>query len=291
MFDRIAGLYDRMNSVMTAGLHHEWRRRAADLAELSPGDRALDVATGTGDLAFELADRVGPGRRGGRSRLRRADARAGSGQGRRTARDQGALRVGRTRWRCPTRTASSTPPPSASGPATSATSQRGLSEMARVVRPGGRVVILEITTPAPSAAVDFLRPVVRPRRPGARADCRLRGVQLPAEFRQALPRTGAAGRADVGSRAARDPLRPYRRRHHRLTRRSGSHLMSTGAQAVVDAGGAALTRIMDRVEQRMAELAVGHGPLLARYAGDTISAGGKRLRPSAGLPGRRRSAA
>ena len=55
--------------------------------------------------------------------------------------------------------------------------------------------------------------------------------------------------------------------------------MSTGAQAVVDAGGEELTRIMDRVERRMAELAVGHGPVLARHAGDTISAGGKRLRP------------
>ena len=55
--------------------------------------------------------------------------------------------------------------------------------------------------------------------------------------------------------------------------------MSTGAQAVVDAGGEALTRIMDRVERRMAELASGHGPLLARHAGATISAGGKRLRP------------
>src|SRR5438067_3794296 len=61
MFDRIAGLYDRMNTVMTAGLHHHWRRRAADLAALRPGDRALDVATGTGDLAFELARRVAPG--------------------------------------------------------------------------------------------------------------------------------------------------------------------------------------------------------------------------------------
>src|SRR5215213_5866400 len=61
MFDRIAGFYDRMNSVMTAGLHHRWRERAADLAALSPGDRALDVATGTGDLAIELARRVGPG--------------------------------------------------------------------------------------------------------------------------------------------------------------------------------------------------------------------------------------
>ncbi len=55
--------------------------------------------------------------------------------------------------------------------------------------------------------------------------------------------------------------------------------MTTGAQAVVDAGGAELTRIMDRVEQRMGELAAGHGPVLARHAGDTISAGGKRLRP------------
>src|SRR3954447_405411 len=60
MFDRIAGVYDVMNSVMTAGLHHRWRARAADLAALRPGGRALDVATGTGDLALELARRVGP---------------------------------------------------------------------------------------------------------------------------------------------------------------------------------------------------------------------------------------
>src|SRR6476646_3952293 len=61
MFDRIAGFYDLMNSVMTAGLHHQWRRRAADLARVGPGSRVLDVATGTGDLAFELARRVAPG--------------------------------------------------------------------------------------------------------------------------------------------------------------------------------------------------------------------------------------
>jgi demethylmenaquinone methyltransferase/2-methoxy-6-polyprenyl-1,4-benzoquinol methylase len=60
MFDRISGLYDLMNSVMTAGLHHRWRERAADLAAVRPGDRALDVATGTGDLALELARRVMP---------------------------------------------------------------------------------------------------------------------------------------------------------------------------------------------------------------------------------------
>src|SRR6185295_4220049 len=60
MFDRVAGRYDALNSVMTAGLHHRWRERAADRANLGPGDSALDVCCGTGDLALELANRVGP---------------------------------------------------------------------------------------------------------------------------------------------------------------------------------------------------------------------------------------
>src|SRR6202035_3164455 len=61
MFDRIAGVYDVMNTAMTAGLHHRWRARAADEARVHPGSRVLDVATGTGDLAIELARRVSPG--------------------------------------------------------------------------------------------------------------------------------------------------------------------------------------------------------------------------------------
>src|SRR3981081_20726 len=61
MFDRIAGVYDLMNTAMTAGLHHRWRARAADEARIGPGSRVLDVATGTGDLAIELARRVSPG--------------------------------------------------------------------------------------------------------------------------------------------------------------------------------------------------------------------------------------
>lgn len=53
----------------------------------------------------------------------------------------------------------------------------------------------------------------------------------------------------------------------------------SAVQAVVDAGGRPVSRIMERVEERMLAAARGHGPLLARFAGDTIAAGGKRLRP------------
>lgn len=57
--------------------------------------------------------------------------------------------------------------------------------------------------------------------------------------------------------------------------------MSTGGavQAVVDLGGEPVVSLLDGVERRMTELAAAHGPLLARYAGETIAAGGKRLRP------------
>ena len=143
MFDRIAGLYDRMNSVMTAGLHHEWRRRAADLADLSPGDRALDVATGTGDLALELAARVAPGGEVvgidfAEKMLELAHAKAGETNVRFETGNALALDF----------------PDGAFDAATVGFGARnfsdldlGLAEMARVVRPGGRVVVLEITTP------------------------------------------------------------------------------------------------------------------------------------------------
>ena len=63
MFDRVASRYDALNSVMTAGLHHRWRERAAERTELEPGDSALDVCCGTGDFALELAAQVAPGGR------------------------------------------------------------------------------------------------------------------------------------------------------------------------------------------------------------------------------------
>ncbi len=150
MFDRIAGLYDRVNTVMTAGLHHQWRRRAADLAALSPGGRALDVATGTGDLALELAPRVAPGgevvgidfsERMLELARAKAESRAVSAGGARVRFETGnALELGCGDDEFDAATV-------AFGARNFSDLDRGLSEMARVVRPGGRVVVLEITTP------------------------------------------------------------------------------------------------------------------------------------------------
>ena len=55
LFAAIAHRYDLINDVQSLGLHRRWKRRVADLAGVRPGDRALDVCCGTGDLAFALA--------------------------------------------------------------------------------------------------------------------------------------------------------------------------------------------------------------------------------------------
>jgi demethylmenaquinone methyltransferase/2-methoxy-6-polyprenyl-1,4-benzoquinol methylase len=147
MFDRIAGLYDGMNTVMTAGLHHQWRRRAVQLAAVSPGDRALDVATGTGDLALELAARVAPGGEVigvdfSQMMLEKARAKAAAAHPTVPVDFQTgnalALAFGDDEFDAAT---------VGFGARNFSDLDRGLAEMARVVRPGGRVVVLEITTP------------------------------------------------------------------------------------------------------------------------------------------------
>jgi demethylmenaquinone methyltransferase/2-methoxy-6-polyprenyl-1,4-benzoquinol methylase len=60
MFDGISGSYDKLNDIMTAGLHHRWRELGVMVAQVGPGDSALDVCCGTGDFAFALRRAVGP---------------------------------------------------------------------------------------------------------------------------------------------------------------------------------------------------------------------------------------
>ena len=148
MFDRIAGVYDLMNSVMTAGLHHQWRARAVQLAEVGSGDRALDVATGTGDLAIALeaagAEVVG------------SDFSEGM--------------LGRARVKAPSLTwewadVRELPYADASfdactvgfGARNYGDLDAGLREMTRVVKAGGKVVVLEITTPTRPPLSTFFR--------------------------------------------------------------------------------------------------------------------------------------
>ena len=208
MFDRIAGVYDVMNSVMTAGLHHRWRERAVDLAGVGPGTRALDVATGTGDLAIALARRGGGdvvGSDFSEGMLERARARATRCAGSRA----NALAL--------------TYPDDAFDAATVGFGarnfsdlDRGLREMVRVVRPGGRVVVLEITTPTKpplstffSLWFDRIVPLL------GRLTGEDRGLHLPAELREAIPGAAAARRAAARGRAARRALDPHGRRDHR----------------------------------------------------------------------------
>ena len=172
MFDRVATVYDPLNTLMTAGLHHRWRTRAVDLAGVASGSRILDVATGTGDLAIELARRVAPGgevigsdfsegmlsraRVKGAKALRELSASATAGS---PLNGSGVTRSTQTQepvglsfeWgdalQLPYDDGSFDAATVGFGARNFSDLQGGLAEMARVVRPGGRVVVLDFTTP------------------------------------------------------------------------------------------------------------------------------------------------
>jgi demethylmenaquinone methyltransferase/2-methoxy-6-polyprenyl-1,4-benzoquinol methylase len=144
MFDRIAPVYDAMNRLMTAGLDLRWRRIAAD-GVVRPGDRVLDAACGTGDLAL-------------------ADARAGAGEVvgvdfsprmlDRARRKSGAIQwVEADLLALPFPDASFDAATVGFGIRNVPELERGLRELRRVLRPGGRLGLLEITRPR-----GFLRP-------------------------------------------------------------------------------------------------------------------------------------
>jgi demethylmenaquinone methyltransferase / 2-methoxy-6-polyprenyl-1,4-benzoquinol methylase len=197
MFDRIAGVYDLMNSAMTAGMHHRWRERAADRAELAPGESALDVCCGTGDLALELRRRVGPS-----GRVVGCDFSERMLELARDKADRLELSDIEFEWAdaldLPYRGGSFDAVTVGFGVRNLADLDAGIRELARVLRPGGRLVILEITQPRRpplshfhAVWFDHVVPML-----GALAGDRDAYSYLPESVRSFPPPEGLAGLMD-----------------------------------------------------------------------------------------------
>jgi demethylmenaquinone methyltransferase/2-methoxy-6-polyprenyl-1,4-benzoquinol methylase len=146
MFDSIAPVYDRMNTLMTAGLDGRWRRAAVRAAGLSRGGTALDVACGTGKLTAALAGAVGP-----EGRVVGVDISAAMlDEARRAVGDlPGVEFMPGNALALPFENGSFDAATSAFGLRNLASFEDGFREMARAVRSGGRVVCLELSVPRP----------------------------------------------------------------------------------------------------------------------------------------------
>ncbi|KPF58694.1 ubiquinone biosynthesis methyltransferase UbiE [beta proteobacterium AAP51] len=148
VFDSVASKYDLMNDVLSMGLHRAWKAYAVAVANVQPGMQVLDIAGGTGDLARAFAKAAGPT---GRVVL--------------TDINEAMLRVGRDRLLdegvvLPTAACDAEHLPFADssfdlvsvafGLRNMTHKDRALAEMGRVLKPGGRLLVLEFSKPAPA---------------------------------------------------------------------------------------------------------------------------------------------
>ncbi|MAF37845.1 MAG: hypothetical protein CL696_03015 [Chloroflexi bacterium] len=158
LFSRISGRYDLMNDLMTLGMHRRWKRQAAALAAQGLKGSAIDISTGTGDLALELARRPEVDHTVGLDLLEgmvsraksRSAARGMSGSVTMMVGDALSLPFANGSFACATAGFSLRNMPDVG---------KALSEMVRVVRPGGRVVILELSPMKPGLRSSLFRPV------------------------------------------------------------------------------------------------------------------------------------
>ena len=143
VFDSVAPKYDLMNDLMSAGMHRAWKAYTVAVADLRPGDSVLDIAAGTGDLALAFAKKVGP-----------------TGSVVHTDINEAMLRQGRDRLIdaglfLPTVLCDAESLPFATGRFDLASvafglrnmthKERALAEMNRVLKPGGRLLVLEFS--------------------------------------------------------------------------------------------------------------------------------------------------
>ena len=146
MFAGIAHRYDLLNSVLSFNRHKSWRRHAVRLARLCPGDTALDICTGTGDFALDLYRVVGPTGTVVASDFCAPMVRLGKEKTDRASDHRIGMMIGDA-LRLPYRSDLFDAVTVGFGIRNVADTQQAFVEMARVAKPGGRVVCLEFNRP------------------------------------------------------------------------------------------------------------------------------------------------
>ena len=146
VFDSVASRYDIMNDVLSMGLHRAWKAYTVAVAAIQPGMQVLDIAGGTGDLARAFANRVGSAGRVVLTDINEAMLRTGRDR----LLDEGLLlpTVACDAEHLPFPDGSFDLVSVAFGLRNMTHKDAALKEMARVLRPGGRLLVLEFSTPA-----------------------------------------------------------------------------------------------------------------------------------------------
>jgi demethylmenaquinone methyltransferase/2-methoxy-6-polyprenyl-1,4-benzoquinol methylase len=143
VFESVAPRYDLMNDLMSLGLHRAWKAFAVAMSGVREGDRVLDVAGGSGDLALALARRVGPTGEVWLTDVNRAMLEAGRD---RLLDDGMILPLAQCDGeRLPFRAATFDCVTVAFGLRNMTRKEAALAEMRRVLRPGGRLLVLEFS--------------------------------------------------------------------------------------------------------------------------------------------------